>query len=48
MKIVSNTGPCYNKLVMELIVNLFPECNKEGTEDFRKVYVRGYCVKFSP
>lgn len=39
MKIVSHVGPCYEKLVMELIVNLSLECNKEGTEEFRKMYI---------
>lgn len=48
MKIVSDIGPCYEKPVMEFIVNLSLECNKEESEEFRKMYVRGCYVKFSP
>ncbi|CAI8584802.1 unnamed protein product [Vicia faba] len=41
MKIVSDIGPCYEKLIMEFIVNISLECNEEGNEEFKKVYVRG-------
>lgn len=37
MRIVSDIGPCYEKLVNEFNVNISTECN-----------VRGKCVKFSP
>lgn len=47
MKIVSNIGSYYEKLVKEFIVNLSSVCNVEGRKEFRKVYVRGYCVKLS-
>lgn len=47
MKIVSDTGPCYEKLVKESIVNFSNECNIEGSREFRKVFVKGYCVNFS-
>ncbi|XP_050875733.1 uncharacterized protein LOC127079395 [Lathyrus oleraceus] len=47
IKTVYNIRSCYEKLIMEFIVNISPECNKEGTEDFRKVYVRIHRVKFS-
>lgn len=48
MKIVLDTGPCYEKLVKKFIVNFSNECNIEGSREFRKVFVKGYCVKFSP
>lgn len=47
MKIVSDIGPCYKKIFKEFIVNISNECNIKGRKEFRKVYVRGCCVKFS-
>lgn len=29
-------------------MNISPYCNVEGSHEYRKVYVRGKCVKFSP
>ena len=48
MKTVINLGSCYEKLVKEFIVNIPEDCNDESSADFRKVYVRGKCVTFSP
>lgn len=47
MKTMTDIGPCYEKLVREYIVNMSSECNKEGSKELCKVYVRGCCVKFS-
>ncbi|XP_050895811.1 uncharacterized protein LOC127102486 [Lathyrus oleraceus] len=47
MKIVTDGGPCYEKLVKEFIVNINVKCNVEGNKEYRKVYDRGKCVKFS-
>lgn len=47
-KSVTNIGPCYEKLVKEFIVNIIIECNFEESKEYRKVYVRAKCVKFSP
>jgi hypothetical protein len=47
IKIVINIGKCYKKLVREFTVNITDKCS-EGTKEFRKVYVIGKCVKFSP
>ncbi|MCH82682.1 envelope-like protein [Trifolium medium] len=47
MKKVTKIGRCYEKLVKEFIVNITQNCS-EGSEEYRHVYVRGKCVKFSP
>lgn len=47
MKTVSDMRPYYEKLVKEFIVNLFHDCNIKGSQKYKKVYVRGKCVKFS-
>ncbi|KAK2423786.1 hypothetical protein QL285_034215 [Trifolium repens] len=47
MKTMKNLGNCYEMLVKELIVNIISACS-EGSEEFRKVRVRGKDVKFSP
>jgi hypothetical protein len=47
MKTVKNLGNCYEMLVKEFIVNITSACS-EGSEEFRKVRVRGKDVKFSP
>lgn len=33
MRTDSNIGHCYEKIVMEFIVNIFNECNVEGSKD---------------
>ncbi|KAK2368095.1 hypothetical protein QL285_081323 [Trifolium repens] len=47
MKTVKDLGNCYEKLVKEFIVNITTDCS-EGSEELRKVRVRGKDVKFSP
>ncbi|KAK2381627.1 hypothetical protein QL285_069218 [Trifolium repens] len=47
MKTVKDMGVCYEMLVKEFIVNITSACS-EGSEEFRKVRVRGKDVKFSP
>ncbi|XP_050896553.1 uncharacterized protein LOC127103331 [Lathyrus oleraceus] len=48
MKSVAGFGKCYEMLVKELIVNISKDCNNKRSKEFRKVYVRGKCVEFSP
>ncbi|XP_050888628.1 uncharacterized protein LOC127093769 [Lathyrus oleraceus] len=48
IKIVSDIRLCYENIIKEFIVNLSPDCNIEGSQKYKKVYVRGKCVKFSP
>ncbi|XP_050885602.1 uncharacterized protein LOC127091097 [Lathyrus oleraceus] len=48
MKTVTQFSKCYEMLVKEFIVNLSEECADGKSKEFRKVYVRGKCVNFSP
>ncbi|XP_050915089.1 uncharacterized protein LOC127130057 [Lathyrus oleraceus] len=48
MKTVTQFSKCYKMLVKEFIVNLSEECADGKSKEFRKVYVRGKCVNFSP
>ncbi|XP_050889411.1 uncharacterized protein LOC127094648 [Lathyrus oleraceus] len=48
MKTVTQFSKCYEMLVKEFIVNLSEECANGKSKEFRKVYVRGKCVNFSP
>lgn len=49
MKIVSNIGPCNEKLNTEFIVNLSLHIAiMKGLKISKKVYVRGCYVKLSP
>jgi hypothetical protein len=48
MRTVSKLPKCYETLVKEFIVNLSKECADGKSREFRKVYVRGKCVTFSP
>ncbi|XP_050890685.1 uncharacterized protein LOC127096113 [Lathyrus oleraceus] len=48
MKNVTQFSKCYEMLVKEFIVNLSEECVDGKSKEFRKVYVRGKCVNFSP
>ncbi|XP_050914729.1 uncharacterized protein LOC127129619 [Lathyrus oleraceus] len=48
MKSVIGFGKCYEMLVKEFIMNISKECNNKRSKEFRKVYVRGRCVYFSP
>ncbi|XP_050908497.1 uncharacterized protein LOC127122156 [Lathyrus oleraceus] len=48
MKNLIGFGKCYEMLVKEFIVNISKECDNKRSKEFRKVYVRGRCVGFSP
>ncbi|XP_050890199.1 uncharacterized protein LOC127095568 [Lathyrus oleraceus] len=48
MKTATQFSKCYEMLVKEFIVNLSEECVDGKSKEFRKVYVRGKCVNFSP
>ncbi|XP_050878324.1 uncharacterized protein LOC127082143 [Lathyrus oleraceus] len=48
MKTVTGFGKCYEMLAKEFIVNIYKECDNKRSKEFRKVYVRGRCVDFSP
>ncbi|XP_050889719.1 uncharacterized protein LOC127095009 [Lathyrus oleraceus] len=48
MKTVTQFSKCYEMLVKEFIVNVSEECADGKSKEFRKVYVRGKCVNFSP
>ncbi|XP_050897942.1 uncharacterized protein LOC127104839 [Lathyrus oleraceus] len=48
MKTVTQFSKCYEMLLKEFIVNLSKECADGKSKEFRKVYVRGKCVNFSP
>lgn len=48
MKIVTDVGIFYEKLVNEFIVKIIIECNIKGIKEYRKVYGIGKCVKLSP
>ncbi|XP_050918943.1 uncharacterized protein LOC127136430 [Lathyrus oleraceus] len=41
-------GKCYEMLVKEFIMNISKKCDNKRSKEFRKVYVRGRCVDFSP
>ncbi|XP_058784631.1 uncharacterized protein LOC131659459 [Vicia villosa] len=45
---VCNLPKCYEKLVKEFVVNLSEDCGNSRSVDYRKVFVRGKCVSFSP
>ncbi|XP_050874964.1 uncharacterized protein LOC127078562 [Lathyrus oleraceus] len=48
IKTVTPFSKCYEMLVKEFIVNLSEEYVDGKSKEFRKVYVRGKCVNFSP
>ncbi|XP_057447381.1 uncharacterized protein LOC130739159 [Lotus japonicus] len=48
MKIVKGLGRCFNNLVREFIVNIPSDCDDESSDEYRKVFVRGKCINFSP
>ena len=41
-------GECYDKLVREFLVNIPKDCDNPLRRDYKKVYVIGECVNFSP
>jgi hypothetical protein len=47
VKIVTNIGKSYERLVKEFVVNISKDCS-EGDEECIKVYMRQRCVRFSP
>ena len=48
MKTVTKFGPCYESLVKEFMVTIPDGCDDVKSVDYRKVYVRGNVVTFSP
>lgn len=48
MKSVIGFGKSYEMLAKEFIVNISKECDEYMSKEFRKVYIRGRCVEFSP
>ncbi|XP_058767279.1 uncharacterized protein LOC131640945 [Vicia villosa] len=48
LKTVCNLPKCYERLVKEFMVNLSEDYGNSKSVDFRKVFVRGKCVSFSP
>ncbi|XP_058756892.1 uncharacterized protein LOC131630117 [Vicia villosa] len=48
LKTVCNLPKCYEKLVKEFVVNLSEECDNNRSAYYRKLFVRGKCVSFSP
>lgn len=48
MKSVAEFGKCYDMLVKEFIVNISKDCDNKRSKEFRKVYVRGKRMEFSP
>ncbi|XP_058774636.1 uncharacterized protein LOC131648922 [Vicia villosa] len=48
LKTIYNHPKCYERLVKEFVVNLSEDCGNSRSVDFRKVFVRGKCVSFSP
>ncbi|XP_058746375.1 uncharacterized protein LOC131619279 [Vicia villosa] len=48
IKTVTDFGKFYEVLVKEFVVNIPVDCAVPGSQNFRKVYVRGKIVHFSP
>ena len=47
-KSVGGFGECYEKLVKEFIVNIPKDCVSPMSKEFKKVFVCGKCLEFSP
>ncbi|XP_057452816.1 uncharacterized protein LOC130744668 [Lotus japonicus] len=47
-KTVLDIGKCHERLVKEFLVNLSDDVGNPESPEFRKVFVRGKCVHFSP
>jgi len=47
-KTVCNLGECYEKLVKEFLVNNHEDYDNPLSREYRKLYVIGECVNFSP
>ncbi|XP_045802613.1 uncharacterized protein LOC123896243 [Trifolium pratense] len=39
---------CFDRLVKEFLINVAENCNDPRSPEYRQVFVRGKCVKFSP
>ncbi|XP_050875599.1 uncharacterized protein LOC127079233 [Lathyrus oleraceus] len=48
MKTDTKFGPCYESLVKEFVVTILGGCDDVKSTDYRKVYVTGNVVTFSP
>lgn len=48
MKTITSFGKCYEMLVKEFMMNISKECDNKRGKEFKKVYVRGRCMDFSP
>ena len=48
MKTVLGVGKCYERLVIEFMVNLTEECAEEGSDNYHKVLLREKNIDFSP
>ncbi|CAJ2661763.1 unnamed protein product [Trifolium pratense] len=48
MKTVFGLDKCYDRLVKEFLINVAENCNDPTSPEYRQVFVRGKCVKFSP
>ncbi|XP_057445590.1 uncharacterized protein LOC130737756 [Lotus japonicus] len=42
------SGRCFDKLVREFIVNILADCDDASSAEYRKVFVGGKCINFSP
>lgn len=48
MNSVDGFGKCYEMLVKDFIVNIPMDCYNKKSKEYKKVYVKGRCVEFSP
>ncbi|XP_057452427.1 uncharacterized protein LOC130744251 [Lotus japonicus] len=48
MKIVTGLGKCFIQVIREFIVNIPSDCDNEDNVEYRKVFVRGKSIYFSP
>ncbi|PNX65184.1 hypothetical protein L195_g054413 [Trifolium pratense] len=48
MKTVCGLDKCYDRLVKEFLINVAENCDDPASHEYRQVFVRGKCVKFSP
>ncbi|XP_045822129.1 uncharacterized protein LOC123915015 [Trifolium pratense] len=48
MKTGCDLDKCYDRLVKEFLINVVDNCNDPASPEYRQVFVRGKCVKFSP
>ncbi|PNX88472.1 envelope-like protein, partial [Trifolium pratense] len=48
MKTVTGLGKCYEMLTKEFLVNIQANCGEPLSPKYKKIFVRGRCVDFSP